>query len=137
MQAARALADAAGVPVPPHVARDASQSSMWRRTRPARRSVELALIGITSTSSKKVENLLRAVNLCFAHHSNGQVDRTTTPEVEMVDEWFVEFYPVDADRPEQPIYFDGFSATLSHIQSRLLPGSGVVDVGGAVGGYLV
>jgi len=35
----------------------------------------------------------------------------------MVDEWFVEFYPADADRPEQPIYFDGFSATLSHIQS--------------------
>jgi len=47
-----------------------SQSSMWRRTRPAGRSVELALIGFTSASSKKIENLLGAVNLCFAHHTN-------------------------------------------------------------------
>ena len=77
----------------------------------------LGLTDLTSASSKKIENLLRAVNLCFAHHTNGQVDKTTTPEVEMVYEWFVEFYPADADRPEQPIYFDGFSATLSHIQS--------------------
>lgn len=35
----------------------------------------------------------------------------------MGGEWFVEFYPADADKPERPIYFDGFSATLSHIQS--------------------
>lgn len=35
----------------------------------------------------------------------------------MLKEWYVEFYPPDADEPEQPIYFDGFSATLSHIQS--------------------
>jgi len=35
----------------------------------------------------------------------------------MVREWFVEFYLADADRPEHPIYFDGFSTTLSHIQS--------------------
>lgn len=35
----------------------------------------------------------------------------------MTSEWFVEFYPADADRPEQPMYFDGFTATLSHIQS--------------------
>ena len=35
----------------------------------------------------------------------------------MDKDWFVEFYPADADRPEQPVYFDGFTATLSHIQS--------------------
>lgn len=35
----------------------------------------------------------------------------------MASEWFVEFYPADADRPEPPVYFDGFTATLSHIQS--------------------
>ncbi len=34
-----------------------------------------------------------------------------------MSEWFVEFYPADADKPEQPVYFDGFTATLSHIQS--------------------
>lgn len=37
--------------------------------------------------------------------------------VTMAEEWFVEFYPVDADRPERPVHFDGFTATLSHIQS--------------------
>ena len=49
----------------------------------------------------------------------------------MVGEWFVEFYPADADRPDQPIYFDGFSATLSHIQSfraRILMGQLRVQV---------
>lgn len=35
----------------------------------------------------------------------------------MDKDWFVEFYPVDADGPERPVYLDGFTATLSHIQS--------------------
>ena len=35
----------------------------------------------------------------------------------MTSEWFVEFHPADADKPEQPVYLDGYTATLSHIQS--------------------
>ena len=42
---------------------------------------------------------------------------TINGAVVMTEDWFVEFYPADANKPEKPIYFDGFTATLSHIQS--------------------